>query len=248
MKLIILLLVLLFAWLQEYTVCSFHLTVYQCSLISKLVVSNKLTNIQRDKINRILFKAYDKYSIKQSYDFKKLHYHKCRDIDIREMIMCSRIGLWKAIQRYNGKYNLINYSKIYIKSELLRLLTDKYSLSVLPKEVRTKSKAKYTAEELKTYKQLLQGETSNYYTNWQLDAMYRGEQKDSLHRMTEKHEVFEQIDILSRKTSPEIRNILHLKYLSDDTKVLSNKKIATLLSCSEETIRKKICYVENLAK
>ena len=89
---------------------TFHLNSYQMNLINKLVQNPILSNKERETVNNILYKAYEKWAIKQAINFKLLHKYKCDNIKTEELIFYSKIGLFKSIQKYNGKYNFINYS------------------------------------------------------------------------------------------------------------------------------------------
>lgn len=214
-----------------------YLNKFQISLINKLIQEPTLTNNQRHKINHILFTAYEKWSIKKAFEFKTLHRYKCMDIKNEELILYSKIGLFKSIQKYNGKFDFMNYSKIYIKSELLKLLTDKYSLSILPKKYRKHNKYNLAYKELHHYKQVLTVNLFSKYETYHLDLLFsREEDKDILSKLHKKYQYQEDIYNLVSNLSPFTRRIIYLKYCSD--KKVSNKHISILMGCSEETIRK----------
>ena len=214
-----------------------YLNKFQINLINKLIQEPRLTNNQRHKINHILFTAYEKWSIKKAFEFKTLHRYKCMDIKNEELILYSKIGLFKSIQKYNGKFDFMNYSKIYIKSELLKLLTDKYSLSILPKKYRKHNKYNLSDKELHHYKQLLSVNLFTKYEPYHLDLLFsREEDKDILSKLHKKYQYQEDIHNLLSNLSPFTRRIIYLKYCSD--KKVSNKHISMLMCCSEENIRK----------
>ena len=51
-------------------------------------IKNKNVNLnemQRNKINTILFLSYEKWYLKKAYQFKKKHYYKCSKINIDEL-------------------------------------------------------------------------------------------------------------------------------------------------------------------
>ena len=139
----------------NYLVQSLYLTNYQLNLVNNLIKNDKLGINDRNKINLILFKAYENFAVKKAIEFKQKHSFKCKDIKNDELFFSSKIGLFKAIQNYNGKYSLANYSYIYIHSELLKLITEKYSLSSIPKKERIKNKSNLSKNELYKYKKLL---------------------------------------------------------------------------------------------
>jgi DNA-directed RNA polymerase sigma subunit (sigma70/sigma32) len=105
---------------------SLHLNNYQINLINNLIQNPLLQTKEREKINIILYKAYEKWAIKKAVDFKTFHKYNCRNIKTEELILASKMGLFKSIKKYNGKFNLINYASLYVKSELLNILTERY--------------------------------------------------------------------------------------------------------------------------
>jgi DNA-directed RNA polymerase sigma subunit (sigma70/sigma32) len=230
----------------EYFVKSLYLTNYQLNLINNLIKKNEINVNQRNKINIILFKAFEKFSIKKAIDFKNKHQFKCKDIKNDELIFNSRIGLFKAIQNYNGKYSFINYSNIYINSELLKVITDKYSLSSVPKSYRIKNKTNISKNELYEYKKLLSPKLTCLYESWQSDLLFINND-DILSNIISKNENIDKLYVLSNKLTPSMKRILYLKYYSDENKIMSNKKISILMCCSEEAIRKKICLIKSIA-
>jgi hypothetical protein len=166
---------------------SLHLNGYQIKMINNLLKNPDLRSLDREKINSVLYIAYEKFAIKKALEFKSVHKYKCTNMQKEEIILSSKIGLFKAIQKYNGKYDFINYATIYINSELFRLLTDKYSLSSLPKSYRsasasrrkkdTTAKKDATADNkglgiLDKYNHLLDVKLSILYEPWQLDSIF----------------------------------------------------------------------------
>ena len=229
---------------------TFHLNNYQMNLINKLVQNPLLQNQERETVNNILYKAYEKWAIKQAINFKLLHKYKCDNIKTEELIFYSKIGLFKSIKKYNGKYNFINYSSIYVKSELLKLLTEKYSLSILSKDLRRKNKDTLSKIELNKYNHLLKTNYFSQYENWKLDLMFVNK-NDILSKMNEKTEDNEKFIQLINNLTPFSKRILYLKYNSNNSSkpdgIISNKIISTLMCCSEETVRKELIKIKQMA-
>jgi len=216
---------------------SLHLNSYQINLINNLVQNPSLQNKERSTINLILYNAYEKWAIKKALDFKNLHKHKCNNIKTEELIFYSKIGLFKSIKKYNGKHDLINYSSIYVNSELLKLVTEKYSLSILPKSYRGKNKKMFSEKELIDYQFLLNKNMASQYKYWEIDSIFVNNE-DFANRIIQKHHDVEKLKILISDISPLSRRILFLKYDFNGYKIRSNKNISELLGCLEETIRK----------
>jgi hypothetical protein len=221
---------------------------YQLHLINNLLQNPLLKIKERESINKILYKAYENFAVKKALDFKTLHSYKCQNIKINELILCSKLGLFKSIKKYNGKYNFINYSSIYIKSELLRLLTETYSLSALPKSYRIKNKLNFTENELILYNRLLNTQLSCQYKTPENNIFVKDD--NILNKINKKYEDYELLNDKINKLSGFEKRIFQLKYnydlnLNNDNnynykQIRSNKNIAILMCCSEETIRKSL--------
>jgi RNA polymerase sigma factor (sigma-70 family) len=207
-------------------------------LINNLIKEPRLTNVDREKINLILYNAYKKFAITKAIEFKTMHKYKCINIQKNELFFSSKIGLYKAIQKYNGKGNFINYSTIYINSELLRLLTDTYSLSSLPKKYRRKNQE----NEDNKYKNLLNVNLCILYEPWQVDTMFVSNE-NIVYKINKKYEESEKQNELIVNLSPFTKRIVYLKYYLYLNKTLSNKHVSELMCCSEETIRKNLLFL-----
>jgi RNA polymerase sigma factor (sigma-70 family) len=227
---------------------SLYLTNYQLNLINNLIQNDKINVIERNKINMILFKAYENFAIKKSLEFRSKHKFKCKDIKNDELFFSSKIGLFKSIKKYNGKHSLANYSTMYINSELFKLLTDKYSLSGVPKKERTKNKSNSSINELYNYKKLLNPEFASSYENWQSDSLFVSNE-DIVNKIMCKNEYNDKLISLISKLTPSMKRILYLKYFTNNNsnKCMSNKDISLLMSCSEEAIRKQLIKIKNIA-
>ena len=162
------------------TVNAFHLSYQQTKMIDNLIKSNSLDINQRNIINRVLFISYEKFAIKKAIEFKKLHSFKCKNIHKDELVLSSKIGLFKSIKKYNGNSSFINFSEIYIRSELLKTLTSYYSLSPLPKNIRIRSKQNYSNDKMIEYKKQLNIKLIDYSNNWQFDKIYNKNQNNNV--------------------------------------------------------------------
>jgi DNA-directed RNA polymerase sigma subunit (sigma70/sigma32) len=223
---------------------SFHLNNYQIKTINNLIKNPETKLNEREIINKILYKSYEKWAVKKAIDFKKIHKFKCKNINNEELFLSSKIGLFKSIQKYNGKYNFINYSIFYINSELLKLLTDKYSLCNIPKKERMKNKVNVPQIDLFKYNNLLNIKLSHDYDVKHLELIFKKED-DILGKIHKKYVEKEKMNILLNNITLFEKRIIYLKYNLYSNKVISNKKIAELMCCSEETIRNKLILIKN---
>lgn len=227
-----------------YNVTSLHLNHSQMKLINFLIQKQDIEKNDREKVQLILYKSYEKWAVKKALEFKDLHKYKCMNIKKEEIIFSSKMGLFKSIQKYNGKYNFINYSTIYINSELLKLLTDKYSLSSVPKSYRTKSLSQKQNQLVVSNRHLLDVTLACRYEGWQLDSIFVSDQ-DVVSKIHNKYEKIDKIDSFMNSQTDFIKRILYLKYYyrKDNGQSLSNKHISILMGCSEETIRENLIKV-----
>ena len=234
-------------FINLFNICgSLYLNNYQFTLINKLVQNPLLQHKEKEIINNILYKAHEKWAIKKAIEFKTLHKYKCKNIKTDELILSSKMGLFKSIQKYNGKYKFINYSSIFIHSELCKLLTEKYSLSILPKSYRIKNKTSLSMTELIRYKRLLHTKLSCQYETWQLDTIFVNNQGDIVTKINAKNEEHELINELMNRLTPFSKRVLYLKYNGVNNEILSNKNISKLMHCTEETIRKEIIQIKQM--
>ena len=235
---------ILYLLLTNLCVCyCLHLTNNQINLVNNLIKSNKLSIIQRSKINKIMYISYEKWAIKKAIDFKKFHKYKCENVDISELILSSKFGLFKSIEKYNGKSSFIYFSEFYVKGELLKTLTNSYALSSVDKKIRIKSKANLSSEELIIYKQNLRPYLVSYNENWKFDKLSNTNEDYILNNFLQSEEKTQKIVNMWNKIN-ELdafsKRIFYLKYDYEFNVIRSNKHIGILMCCSEETIRKKL--------
>ena len=237
---------ILLSILYFYFIKSFHLNSNQIQSINNLIKKNQLTNNQREQINIILYHCYKKYAIKKTYEFKKLHSYKCQDIDTDELLFSSYMGLYKGIKKYNGEIPLNKHSDIYIKSELLKTITEKFNLSPVPKSIRKKGKEQMSTIEKNTYKKNLEPKLISYDNYWQFDKIYKNNIVNNEHNNIIEKEYYTNIWQVINNLEPYDKKIFHYKYDFYLNKIRSNKNISELMCCSEEAIRKRLIKISGL--
>jgi hypothetical protein len=217
-----------------------YLTPNQYNLVLKIIKNPETSEKERYIINNILYKSYENWAVNKAIKFKNLHAYKCSNIKISDLILYSKYGLYKSIINYKGHIPFTNYSSIYINSELCKTITDHFSLSSLPKYLRKQSKANMNQEQRKVYKKQLY--TIINLDNWQLEK-YNLKQNKNL--MSEKmleniiqQQEFQIIwNIINTNLDIFSKRVMNYKYNFYFNKLRSNKHIAELMCCSEETIR-----------
>ncbi len=216
----------------------FHLSPVNHKIINKLIQSNNISTIARNKLNKVLYLGYEKWAIKNAYNFKKRHVYKCLRIPDQELINYARCGLYKSVLNYNGNSHFTNYAFIYVNSELKKALTDSYSLSILPKSIRIATKKNLTQLEKEDYKKLLNVETCS-----NAGYLYDNNQETPLD-VYNKYEKYGKIWNKINELDPFIKRCIYLKYDCYFKKIRSNKHVAELMCCSEENIRKRLNTIQ----
>lgn len=220
------------------SISGFHLSPVNHKIINKLIRSHNISTSTRNKLNRLLYLGYEKWAIKQSYNFKKRHVYKCLRIPNQELIHYARCGLYKSIVNYNGNSNFTNYAEIYVNSELKKALTDSYSLSILPKSIRIATKKDLTEKEKEDYKKLLTVETRS-----NVIYLYNNKQETPVD-VYNKYNKYDEIWNRINEFDPFIKRCMYLKYDYDFKEIRSSKQVAKLMCCSEETIRTRLIKLQ----
>jgi len=212
------------------TVSSIHLSSVQMQDVRSLLGNPALTPMQRGSLQNLLYVTHEKWAIKKAMEFKELHRFKCRDIPTRELALSSKIGLLKSSRIYDGRSHFVRFSEIFVKSELLRTMSSRLSVtSCISMKDRLKSKQPTT---VKT------AEYTNAHTNTRvMSSMEWIPSPMETFQTTELYEMpWKYIDSLDSFT----KHVVWLKYDGEFQIQRSNKQIAELMCCSEETVRKAI--------
>ena len=214
----------------------------QFQLINKLIQHPKLQPDQREKINLVLYKSYEKWAIGRAKLFKEKHYFKCNKISLSELSLYSKVGLYKSILKYNGKADFNYFASLYIDFECKKALTDAYSLSSLPKKIRVQSKKNMNQDEINAYKKLL---FIDSYSD--VRHLYQKNQ-DLPNNCIENYYLYDRINtiwmFIEDNLSPFEIRIMKLKYNYFFTEQKNNMVIAELMCCSRETVRKTLISIK----
>ena len=210
--------------------------------IVRLIKNDRLDQIQRSKINKILFKSYEKWAISRAKLFKKKHYYKCSKINLDELSLYSKFGLYTAIKNYNGNSDFNYFANLYVNFELNKALTDAYSSSILPKKIRKQSKKNMTAEGLYNYNNLL-------FTDYYSDIRHLYQKNQHLPKdLIEDYHNYDKINLIwifiENNLSPFEKRMMKLKYNYFFNEEKNNIVIAELMCCSRETVRKTLILIK----
>lgn len=206
-----------------------HLSPQELYYTRGLLMNPALTVPQRQSLQNLLYVTHEKWAVKKAVEFKKLHFYKCRDITTEELVLTSKFGLLKSSQNYKGYIPFNRYSEMYVKSELLRMLSIRLAAtSSIPMRTRMKSRNTRAKQNITTVVE-------------KFDRMFQV--KSDIPSPAEKYKanefctsIWQFVDTLDAFT----KRVIWLKYDYEFNVKQSNKKIAVLMCCSEETVRKTI--------
>ena len=116
------------------------LTIEQWGHIKNILKHKDTSPFMKKKVQHILYAKYEKMAYWKAYQFKKFHLHKCRDISLVELSLYSKMGLHKAIAKYNPEYPFSSYLNNYINWELFKGLTELYPICSVSKRERIEKK------------------------------------------------------------------------------------------------------------
>lgn len=229
-------LLILSLFLISLLVSGLYLTPLQMNSIVNLIKNKELTPFHRNKINNILYLYYEKFAIQKALEFKNFHKFKCKNIDKEDLIICSKIGLYKSITKYNGNSQFSYFANLYIKYELLNTLTQHLSFTSIPRNILNLSKRNLSNNDLKKYTTMLYPVLCCSfvgYNNWIFDKYSTPNENINYERNIL---LWQEIN----KLDPFTKRIIYLKYDFLFNKKCNNKYIAKITGYSEETIRVKI--------
>lgn len=242
----------------HYSTNSFqiHLNYKQWSNIQIILQHKETPPKIKNTVKNIIYYAYQKLAIKEAYKFKKFHSYKCKNINIEDFLLSSKLGLYKSIQKYNGNTNFENYSKKYIQGELYKCLTNFHEITNIPKSYRRKAKKDLTINSRKNYKKCLKTTLVSSTDYWRFDRMQtlKRDKKKIILTPEEEQEERNGVQLIrakmnelfaKSKTDTFTKKVFEYKFDADFQIIRSNKYIAELMGCSEEHVRNKL---ENFKK
>lgn len=208
-----------------------NLSIQQWKLINIIIKHPNTPLPIKAKITQIIYSKYKTWAIHKAYQFKRYHRYKCRNINIQDLILYSLQGLKKATIKYNGKFSFHTYANIYISGQLYQGLTDLQPITNIPKSIR-----KNKSNDIKTlynhqYKKRINTlfVASNDY--WMFE---KRQNNNPLININNYKDIW---IIINENIDPFSKKIVEYKFDYFFNKINSNKKIAELMCCSEETIR-----------
>jgi len=213
-----------------------NLTIQQWRKIRDIMMHPSCTPTMRTKLNVVLFNRYEEWGCYHATLFKKKHKFLCKEIKICELQLFALNGLNKAIIKYNPDYIFHNFALIYIYSCLYEAVSKQQTMNIIPIYIRKDKKHPWRLKNKKIYLNMI-------------DPIFIGDDNFKLQSGVNENnnpsKIFEynnSINELWNLIQKELDftsfTVFKYKYNTEFEKVMSNKKIAYLMGCSEETIRK----------
>ena len=169
-----------------------------------LLMNPRTTPAQRASVQSLLYNSHEKWAIKQAQEFKS-RFNSCKNIPTKDLVLSSKLGLLKSLQKYNGASQFAKFTEIYVKSELIRTLKQhSKSIAVVLEEPEEVESAHDSAP------------SSN------------------------NNEFFQKAWAYVNTFDAFTKRVVQIKYDHEFSFKSSNRQIAEIMCCSEETVRKAV--------
>ena len=201
----------------------------QWTSIRSLLNHPGTTPVMRNCIHDKIFHRYYDWAVNQAYQFKKKYKKGTHNIRVDELSLYALKGLWVSIEQYNASYPFYLFANKMVHYSLYEGYSKLHPITLLPEYVRRRGK--HGAHVM--LKPILLG-----WDDFQID--------NRVSIIDPPFSPFSIIDSFSIDSfdKPDYNLIFKYKYKLHFT----NKKIAILMACSEETIRLKINKIKNNLK
>lgn len=229
-----------------------YLSSTQWKTINSLIKNPTLTPLLRTHINGVIYNSYEKYALNCANEFRRKHYYTSKNINLDELKLYSKVGLYRAINNYNYKYNgsFINYATIYINGELYRGLTELYPLSSIPKSKRRNLQ---TCKDTNNKLVRLFTKFVSYENNWIFDKYYEKQyytqyENNNIQKIIYMEYNNHLFQFINNNFDAFAKRVFYYKYDIDFNAIRSNKDISYLMDCSEEKIRQSIIHIKSIIR
>jgi len=223
-----------------------NLTIQQWTKIREIMKHPSCTVPIREKLNAVLFNKYEEWAYYHARLFKKKHRFLCKDIKLDELNLFALSGLNKSITNYNPDYIFYKYATIYIYSYLHDGVSKQQTMNIVPRHIRKDKNHPWRLKNKERYLNLL-------------DPIFLGDDDFKLNEFIDEKNNPSKISEYNNSLLElwiSIKSELNLfsykvftyKYNIEFDKVMSDEKIAILMGCSEETIRKSLKETTKILK
>jgi RNA polymerase sigma factor (sigma-70 family) len=213
-----------------------YITSPQWISIKKLLTNKETPQFIKTKIERIIYTNYYNKTMYDSYLFRtknRKYFKQVTHIKNTEIDSYACIGLLKAIKNYDyhGNNNFYKFAKLYIHYELLKSLSELLPLNILPHRYKTQYKYKYL---MKQNTVSFQDDSYEGFVNNDMQNVIDVDVVDVIDVNIDLNNMINKLE--SADVSADVKKIFSYKYQHK----FPLAKIAELMCCSKETIRKKL--------
>lgn len=236
------LLILLFFIPSMYAIN--YLTSNQWSLIKHILKHPQRTDYMVDTIHQVLYQHYRYKAYDLAYEFKMKYSILCNHIPTTEIKQYAAKGLMMAIKTYDPTYPFSSHMLLYVNCQLHSGLSDLHPLTILPKNLRL-SKV-WRNDNMSLYKRLTNTKLvgDDYFL---CDSIQYKKYPETNHlENISKYKMLTEIWCIINSLDVEHQKIMKYKYNFHLQKIRNNGRVAELMCCSEETIRKKLLIIQNI--
>jgi len=211
-----------------------YLNYDQTISINKLIQNKNTTPKMRIYINQIIYHNYKNKTRSDAIIFYKENYKVIKtNKDILNLY--AQTGLIKSIEKFNGRSNFYNYSKIYIRSEMLKCISD-YNSNSLPHRIKTSNKIpKYIKKQYDII-------SAGLLDEWKFDKAsalsYNKFIQTDTTDVINTNDKLEQINLILQKLDPKVKRTFNYRYNYDLKIIRSINDVSELMCWSTETTRK----------
>lgn len=221
-----------------------YLTNNQWTLIKHILKHPQRTHYMVDTIQQVLYQHYRYKAYGTAYEFKMKYSKLCSHISMTEMKQYAAKGLLMAIKNYNPEYSFGPHMSLYVNSQLYIGLSNLQPLTIIPRQLRLSKKWKNENSFL--YKKLtntkLVGDDNYLY-----DLVEQRKKNKTNHLVNiSNYQMLIEIWSIINNLDIEYQQIMNYKYNFYLQKLRTNRHVAQLMCCSDETIRKKLLIIENI--
>jgi hypothetical protein len=221
-----------------------YLTNNQWTLIKHILKHPQRTDYMVNTIHQVLYQHYKYKAYGAAYEFKMKYSKLCEHIPTTEMNQYAAKGLMMAIKNYNPTYPFSIHMLLYVNSQLYSGLSDLHPLTTIPKTLRLSKK--WRNENKVLYKNLTNTKlVGNDYYLYDISQGKNSSKTNHLENISKYQHLLE-IWTIVNSLDIEYQKIMKYKYNFHLQKIRNNTRVAQLMSCSDETIRKKLLIIQNI--
>jgi hypothetical protein len=210
----------------------------QWKSIRSILTNPQCKSTMRLQINEQIFNRYAGYAEMRANRFREKYIKGCRNVHKTDLAVYALKGLWISIVKYNASYPFYNHMSIYVESALYDGFSQLQPLTLLPVHLRRRNRMKKDWKYYNRLKPIFCG-----YDSAQIENTNYGDENLFYYRFWK-----------GLEDDPLSKRMFAYKYDYELNKMRSNKEIAELLNCSDETVRLRLekakcviqeCLVQN---